>query len=572
MARPVTPKIAALIEQGMQLARSGGFQEAARVFERVLQQMPELAEVHAMHADALMRGDRLEPALGAVQRALRLRPGWGEALMLRGNIEALLDRFAAAEASFRAAMRVLGPTPALHANLGNVLFEQERFADALAMYASALRGNDSPELLARRARTLYALGERERAALDWQAILEREPASLEALEQLMQIRMGQRAAQELEAVCRRAIELAPQGAAFHIGLGLSLWWHGRHDEALAAYGQAARLAEGRDEEIAHQASLHHAVALLKLGRLEEGWRRYLARLDRGALRDRYPHLAPDPSAIAASHAALRLRVHTEQGIGDELFFLRFAPALRARGHRLSLRTQSKLQPLLAAQAEPFDRVGLESEADPSPCDAELLVSDLALASGAWFAPPLPLSPDARRLEAARARLSAFGPAPYVGVTWRAGLLAEEQKQWGGLFWAKHVPAQDLGRMLSALRATVVILQRKPDAAEMAHFASGLGRAALDASEVNEDLQEALAVLSLLDEYVGVSNTNMHLLAGLPAGRARVFVQMLPEWRWGMSGDASPWFPGFKLYRQAWDGSWKQAFGDLESDLRTSLKQ
>ena len=111
MARTVTPKVAALIERGMQLARSGEFLEAGRQFERALQQMPDLAEVHAMRADALMRADKLEPALAGAERALRLRPGWGEALMLRGNIEALLGRLPAAEASFRQAMQLGGPSP-----------------------------------------------------------------------------------------------------------------------------------------------------------------------------------------------------------------------------------------------------------------------------------------------------------------------------------------------------------------------------------------------------------------------------------------------------------------------------
>src|SRR5262245_47160664 len=117
MARTVTPKVAALIERGMQAMRGGDFLEAGRSFERALQQMPELEEVHAMRAEALMRADKPDLALASIDRALRLRPGWGEALALRGNLEARLDRFDAAETSFTEAMRVLGPNPLLQANL-----------------------------------------------------------------------------------------------------------------------------------------------------------------------------------------------------------------------------------------------------------------------------------------------------------------------------------------------------------------------------------------------------------------------------------------------------------------------
>lgn len=82
--------------------------------------------------------------------------------------------------------------------------------------------------------------------------------------------------------------------------------------------------------------------------------------------------------------------------------------------------------------------------------------------------------------------------------------------------------------------------------------------------MNDDLREALAALSVLDEYVGVSNTNMHLMAGL--GRsARVLMPHPPEWRWLASGDESPWFPGFRIYRQLRNQSWKEALTRLQDD-------
>jgi hypothetical protein len=117
------------------------------------------------------------------------------------------------------------------------------------------------------------------------------------------------------------------------------------------------------------------------------------------------------------------------------------------------------------------------------------------------------------------------------------------------------------------KATVVILQRRPDPQDMAQFRAALGRDALDASDTNDDLRDALALLSLLDEYIGPSNTNMHLLCGLTGRRARVLLQMPPEWRWGKSGDESPWFPGFALYRQDISQSWDAAFERLRRDLR-----
>ena len=75
----------------------------------------------------------------------------------------------------------------------------------------------------------------------------------------------------------------------------------------------------------------------------------------------------------------------------------------------------------------------------------------------------------------------------------------------------------------------------------------------------------LGLLAVIDEYVGVSNTNMHLRAGI--GRtARVLVPWPAEWRWMAAGDTSPWFPGFRVHRQRQDGDWHEALTRLHDDL------
>ena len=80
----------------------------------------------------------------------------------------------------------------------------------------------------------------------------------------------------------------------------------------------------------------------------------------------------------------------------------------------------------------------------------------------------------------------------------------------------------------------------------------------------------LALLSLVDEYIGVSNTNMHLRAAV--GRtARVLVPRPAEWRWMARGASSPWFPGFSVYRQTLDGIWGGALASLRADLTAAVR-
>jgi len=73
---------------------------------------------------------------------------------------------------------------------------------------------------------------------------------------------------------------------------------------------------------------------------------------------------------------------------------------------------------------------------------------------------------------------------------------------------------------------------------------------------------------LVDEYVGVSNTNMHLRAGLQR-TAQVLVPRPSEWRWMAYGNVSPWFPGFGIHRQDLDGSWLSALANVRTYLAGS---
>jgi hypothetical protein len=93
----------------------------------------------------------------------------------------------------------------------------------------------------------------------------------------------------------------------------------------------------------------------------------------------------------------------------------------------------------------------------------------------------------------------------------------------------------------------------------------LGAPCHDLSALGDDLPTLLAVLAEIDEYVGVSNTNVHLLAGL--GRmARVLIPYPAEWRWMRREGRSPWFPDFPVYRQSQSRGWQGALAALRSDL------
>jgi hypothetical protein len=251
----------------------------------------------------------------------------------------------------------------------------------------------------------------------------------------------------------------------------------------------------------------------------------------------------------------------EQGLGDALFFLRWAQPLAQAGARLAFRGDARLHPLLAA-TRLFAQL-VASDAAPAPGALAVAAGDLPrLARGVApsHPPPLALRADAALVREMRARLAALGAPPYIAVCWRAGTpsLASEH-----LF--KHVDPARLGEALRASPATLLSVQRGPDAAEAAALEASAGRKLHDISAENDDLERMLALLEAIDDYVGVSSTNVHLRAGLGKS-ARILVPLPPEWRYGAQGLSSPWFAHFALYREEQAAGWGPALARLADDL------
>jgi hypothetical protein len=98
--------------------------------------------------------------------------------------------------------------------------------------------------------------------------------------------------------------------------------------------------------------------------------------------------------------------------------------------------------------------------------------------------------------------------------------------------------------------------------------TALGKTLHQLSYLNDDLEAMLALLDLVDDYIGVSNTNMHLRAGLGKS-ARVLVPLPGEWRWLWQGNSTPWFPEFQIYRETIDEGWNPARQRLSNELGVS---
>lgn len=353
----------------------------------------------------------------------------------------------------------------------------------------------------------------------------------------------------------RAARLRPQFVAAHRAIAAAHVARGDFERAAQAY-EAALACAPQDPEL----SLLLAQVELLLGRLDEGWSHYARREHRRHYEAQFAQQGAQyrvPSL--ADVTGRRVTVIGEQGLGDNLFFLRFALSLHAADARLSFVGDERLHPLLRRTAL-FEALYSDRAPHAVGDSLPILLADLPAVgprNEEPYARSLRIPPDAARLATWKRKLEESGPRPWIGVTWRAGTPSAVLAR--GL--SKQVPVKELFAALAPLGGTVVSLQRHPAPGEIDVASAALGRAVHDFSAINEDLEDALAVVCLIDRHVGVSNTNMHLATAL--GRtADVLVPFPPEWRWGVEGETSAWFPGFRVHRQHREGDWATALAAL----------
>jgi len=502
------------------------FADAEALFARAADADRRCAEFHANRGIALKAMGRLDDALQSLRRASTLSPADPQILHNLGNVLFAVERLDDATAVLRKAAALAPHWSAPRVKLGDALLKRGHVEPASEEYAQALADDPaSPDAMAGLAYACYRLGEFGRA----------------------------------EELYDKALAAGRRDAAMLSTLGTIANVRGD----LARAERCLREAVAADPAQS-QARMNLAALLLLDGRLEEGWAEYRGRSARAALVLEEGALV---GALTDLPAGGRVVLRGEQGLGDELFFLRWLPALRARGFGPVLRLDPRLMRLLerSPDVSPEELVHPLQEA----AIGVVAVGDLPLllVDGDRHPPTLRLAPDAAAVTGIDARLRALGPPPYVGVAWRAGTPPESQGAVAALL-SKAIPLGALSQALRGLSSTLVSVQRLPAPGETEALAGLVGTPVHDLSDVNADLEQSLALMARLDDYVGVSSTNVHLRHA--CGRtSRVLVPNPPEWRWGREGE-SPWFSGTRVYREVPGRGWDEAVMQLRADLRTGL--
>jgi tetratricopeptide (TPR) repeat protein len=547
----------ALNSRGVALKELKRFEEALASFDRALTLQPNYAEAHSNRGVALHELKRFEEALASLDRALTLRPDYAEALFNHGVTLNDLKRFEEALSSYNRALALRPDYAEALSNRGATLKELKRFEEALASYDRALTVRpDFAETLSNRGVALKELARFEEALASYDQALTVRPDYAEALSNRGATLHELARFEEALASYDRALTIRPNYAEALFNRGATLSDLRQFEEALASYDRALTLRPD-------YADAHYNAALCRLlrGDFDRGWEKSEWRWETRAAGNQKRNFAQPQWLGSNEITGKTILLHAEQGLGDTIQFCRYAPLVAERAARVVLEVQKPLYELMSTlpgNAQIVSRGDLLPDFD---IHCPLLSLPLALAT---------------RLETVPSQTPYLRASSQAVMDWNARLGPNSRPRIGIAWSGRPMHKNDRNRSigLSALLplldfdAAYVSLQQDVRASDVAvlHERSGL----LHFGDELKTFSDTAALMSNLDLIISVDTSVAHL-AGALAKPVWILLPFIPDWRWLLDRDDSPWYPTARLFRQDDTREWDNAIVRVHAALHDFVR-
>jgi tetratricopeptide (TPR) repeat protein len=539
--------------RGVALEKLNRREEALTSYDRALLHSPQNASAHCNRSVLLYELRRYQEALTSCDRALELDPTLVQAHRNRGGILYGLKRYREALASCDRALALDPNLTQAHCNRGDVLDSLKRYPEALASYDRALTLDpDLAQAHCNRAATLSKLKRYQEALASCDQALALESNLAQAHCNRGSILNKLKLYSEALASHDRALAIKPDFAQAHCNRGNVLQNMKRFDEALASCEMA--LVAQPDFADAH--FLESQLRLL-LGDFANGWPKYEWRWKSETNESPIRNFAQSLWLGTEPMEGKTILFHSEQGLGDSIQFCRYVPLAAKHAAHVILEVEQSLVELMRK----LSGVGaVVAKGDPLPdFQAQCPLASLPLAFGTRLET---IPADVPYLTAPKAHLEKWqrklgrSSTARVAVNWAGNPnFANDDDRSIGL--------SSMSPLFTFLDAQFFCIQKNPSAKdkELLKTFSHV----TDLSTEIETFSDTAAIISLMDVVVS-SDTSIVHLAGALGAPVWTLLSYVPDWRWLLGRQDSPWYPTMRLFRQPEPGDWRSVITSVRDAL------
>jgi tetratricopeptide (TPR) repeat protein len=541
---------------GVIASQQGDQQKSVDLITRAISRNPTAPKYHNNLGVALRELGRLEEARKSFERAVELNPDFHDA---RNNLATVLDR--------------MGRTAEAIPLWRELLAAKPDFADGWNQLGVALKDLPDPEEPVRCFREVVRLSPKSHiglvnlsAALNTcgrhREALDSALAALRIVPDLPEGLSNQSLAlcaldrnDEALQVAQRLAALHPDQACAHMAMATASKSLGHYAEVFDAYRRVLELQP--DHAVAHfDLALHQLLC----GRLAEGFAEYEWRI-------RVPQLAHFHQKPACARwrgeplGGRRILIHAEQGAGDTLQFIRYLPMVKERGGTVLFGPQESLVRLLR-HAPGAAGIFAPGEALP-PFDVEAPLMSLPHIFGTNLdtipaaVPYLPVPACAARVLPEKTR-----PAPRVGLVWAGNPQHKNDAR-------RSMSVEELEPLLALEGVEFFSLQAGPRSKDRTRLRRP--ERLTDLSGRLTDYTVTADILQQLDLLISVDTSVVHL-AGALGRPVWTLLPMVPDWRWLLEREDSPWYPTMRLFRQKKAGDWAEVIDRVKQSLKANFQE
>jgi tetratricopeptide (TPR) repeat protein len=511
---------------------------------------------------------------------LALNVHHADALYILGMASFKTGRFDVAERMIRRALAVHPQQPYYHFNLSNVLRALDRMEESQVSLQRAL------ELKPDMVDALYNMGnyrmsekKQEEAIAFYKRALAVKPDYVDALVNLGGAYRQLMRLDEAVDTFQKALALVPENADYHCNLGDALHVQGKIPEAIEFYKQTLALNPkhfkacnclcnanfdlGNLAESVHwceqalaiqpdfgDALMNQCLLQLLLGDYANGWRNYEVRWKV------YPPRAfNEPLWQGTPLNGASIVLYAEQGLGDSLQFLRYAPMVAAAGGRVILDLPANLRRLAAQLPGISALVATGEPLPPFTWRCPLMSLPLALGTTIESIPaPVPYLSAPPEALAAAAALDWPATGLRVGIAWTGNPSHPKNR-------ARSVPLDLLATLFDLEDVHFFSLQIGTPEAEL----KARKTRAVDLEPFTKDMADTAAQMMQMDLILSI-DTSMAHLAGALGRPVWVMLNKVADWRWLLERDDCPWYPNARLIRQPRQGDWHGVIERVRAEL------
>ncbi len=551
MSHVKPPRITA--ENIYTLLQAGSFKDGVSLAKAA--EPTEDEEILILAGMCAMNCEQREQAVIFFRRALMIKPNFPQALTNLGVVLQELKRYAEAEDCYR---RAISLQPDAHyplVNLAGLLGGIKRYSEAEECYRQAIMLQpDSPALLFNLGKILIIMKRWHEAENCFYQVISSQPLLTEAFFNLGLVLKEQGHFVEAEKYYRQAVTLEPNSPQLQNNLGELLMTMKCWDAAEVCFRKAMSFSP-----VFLGAQYNLGFMLLSLGRFTEGLPAYELRF--------HPDLSlSDPNSLQLKFPlwqgqnllGKKIVVCAEQGYGDQIQFCRYCNELKRLGAaKVTLICHAALSVLFQSLTQVDVLLKMEDAADLEYHDYWVRIVSLPLYCGTLvetIPAELPyLRSPIDRIDKWSRRLPNGGIL--VGLFWKgSGANPNDQN--------RSLPSlQLLAPLWKVPDVNFISLQKGPGEEELITLSADQPILAFGA-EI-KDFADTAAIITQLDLVITVCSSVAHLAGALNKPCWVMLPAIKPCWRWLQDRNDSPWYPGMlRLFRRELAEDWSVVVTDI----------